>query len=110
MSTVKVEVVLMVWNVMLVTLVSPGIVVALAPVTLMTKKEYVNWMNFLDCFLDISAGIVSFQNFNKLAVKVYVVVGTVVCGLIYLIYFTELDLMYEGVCYTVLVFTGFLIY
>jgi len=100
----------MVWTVMLVTLVSPGIIVALAPLTLMTKKYYVNLMNFLHCILDISGGIVGFQKFNELSVKVYVVMGTIICGSVFVIYFGELDLMYEGLCYTVLVFTAFLMF
>ena len=60
--------------------------------------------------ISLSKNEVGFQKFNELAVKVYVVMGTLICGCVFIIYFAELDLMYEGLCYTVLVFTAFLMF
>ena len=88
----------------------PGIACSIFPVTLIPKKTYIINLNFFVAFNYLIGRLSGSFNFNHLLIIVNQVLGYIILVFMLVVYFFELNLEYEGLCYTSIFLICFMIY
>ena len=92
------------------TIIFPGIVFGLGPVTVMTQRTFVNTSNFIFSIIYILSRPIGMFEFNRMLVKVNIVIGFVLAAFLVYAQIYGLNLQYEGLCYSFMVISAFMMF
>ena len=99
------------FSIMVVTaIVYPGITFSVHPITLIEKKTFLISMSFAISVSFVFGRLASSYLFNHLLINVNQVIGYFVMIYFLVVYFFQLNLEYEGLCFTSMWLVCFLIY